>query len=311
MIDTKGETWTWGAEFEFSDWDNEIALPTGFGRSPDYTIVNSNSIAAQPNPKDYRYGGEINTPPTKTYWGQVRCLEKILETYHNVRINYRSNLHLHVRIPGLKDDLRSLKVIQEYIHLELPKALPIIEPIPVGNTPAEKKRQRRRKVSHQTFLTPLRLAHQLKAKTVKEFFEREVVESSKGALMWHAQPRLAVGLRQLLQTDTIEFRHFPGTLDGYELAESLSWCHRFLQAAFTSQSIQAVIEGTDLAWIPKFLPFDYDLEEGYQATAAHNGLTKKEIQENIALIEKGKFNGSEAQKRAAALACGVSRKHLS
>lgn len=292
------ELWTYGTEHELSDWDCNKNLPNGFQRSPDYTIVNSNGIAAQPNPKVYQYGGEINTPPTETIEGQVKCLAIILNQYRNCSINYRSNLHLHIRVPGLKDDLRMLKQIQEYIHIELSNVIDLIEPIPKGNTAAERKREKRRKVSHHTFLTHQRLKHQLDAKTVQEFFEREVPATKVGKPMWHAQPRLAVGLRQLLQTDTIEFRHFPGTLSLGELERACYWCQQFLHRAINGFDLSSFVQEWDFSEWPSFPDFNFDLEVGYQATASHNRLKQSEIRENIDIILQGEFRGSKAEAEA-------------
>lgn len=301
---------TFGAEHEFGDWDTELGLPTGFARSPDYTIVNSNGIAAQPNPTVYRYGGEVNTPPTDTPQGQVACLERVLAMHQGCVVNYRSNLHVHIRVPGLKSSLLMLKVVQEYIHRELPNIIDLLEPIPRGQTDAERKRERRRRVSHHTFLTNSRLQRQLAATTVQEFFELEVPCSRAGRVMWYAQPRLAVGLRQMLQTDTIEFRHFPGTLDSEQLLTCVEWCRDFMLAALDAQPLRSVWQRYARRRFPTFPAFCHDTEVGYQATASHNGLNQAEIIRNIELILNYRFHGSKAEREAAARACGLPRQHL-
>lgn len=289
--------WTYGAEHELSDWDTQNPLPMKCYRTPDYTIVNSNGIAAQPNPKVYRYGGEINTPPTGDISGQVGILEGILNEC-DVAINHRSNLHVHVRVPGLKENLKLLKQVQSYIHNNLPKLLPHIEPIPKGVTLAERKREKRRKVSHHTFLTPQRLAKQLEAKTAQEFFEREVPLSKSGQVMWHAQPRCCINLRQLLQTDTIEFRHFPGTLDPDKLQTCLDFCKEFLYYAINDFTGVGFVSKFPAKGFPTFPKFNLELEVGYQATASNNGIKQDEIKRNISLIESGKFNNSETYQTA-------------
>lgn len=302
--DTEG--WTYGAEHELSDWDNYVKLPEGYKRSPDYTIVNSNGIAAQPNPKDYRYGGEINTPPTSSVRAQAECLTKIQDKYPNCMINHRSNLHIHIRVPGLASNLPLLKQIQQYIHIELPKVINLLEPIPRGATLAERKREKRRRVSHHTFLSRQRLERQLQARTCQEFFELECPKTKTGRVMWHAQPRLAVGLRQLLQTDTVEFRHFPGTLEAGALFVCLVWCKDFMRAAIAARPIEDVWRMYEPGLFLSFPAFDEELEIGYQATASHNGISKQEIQDNINLILQGKFNGTAAYKKAQARTRGLS-----
>lgn len=301
---------SFGAEHELADWDNLIPLPKGFGRSKDHTIVNSNGVAAQPTPKDYRWGGELNTPPTGYLDEQSELLYIIKETYPNATINHRSNLHIHVRVPGLRDSLADLKHLQEYVHEELPKVIDLVEPIPEGVTPPERKRERRRRVSHHTFLTGKRVKQQLNARSLSEFFEREVPRSKAGKPMWHAQPRCCVNLRQLLQTDTVEFRHFPGTLDPKELRVCLEWCYTFLRYALKNQSIETLWDHFSVRKFPTFPEYNLDHEIGYQATAAHNGLDRALIQENIQLITKGRFYGTSAYYQAAERAGVVSREHL-
>jgi hypothetical protein len=305
-IDTKGYTWTFGCEHELADWDSLETLPKGFARSPDYTIVNSNGIAAQPDVRVYRYGGEINTPPTSGPEGQVSCLNQIRNQFPMCSVNHRSNLHVHIRVPGLKDSLKHLKQLQAYIHQELPTVIDLIEPIPRGGTPAARKRAKRRRISHHTLLKAERLKHQLEATTLQEFFEREVPRTKAGKPMWHAQPRLAVNLRQLVQTDTIEFRHFPGTLNPFELVTCIRWCSEFLLAAFEGSSLLALYQDkykpryNHRYKFPRFPGFKEALEVGYQATACHNGLNRTEIVNNINLILEGKFHGSHAEQIAIA-----------
>jgi hypothetical protein len=297
-----------GCEHELADISLDVALPEGYGRdTKDYTIVNSNGIANDPSGKLYRFGGEINTPPTKTSKGQVEILSDILRLMPNAKVNYRSNLHVHVRWPGLKEDLKLLKRVQLFIHATMPRLLPLIEPIPrpdpmeLLSTEEYKgavRRYRRRKVSHQTLLTAWRLEKQLAARSIDEFFRLEVPAGSKtGQPMWHMQPRLCVSLRQLLQTDTVEFRHFPGTLNGNELQYCIDWCTTFLTTAIEDRGlrelglIKSFIEGGRSQFFPKFPPYQHWQELRYRATCHDGTLASAQIAANIKAIEAGEFDG--------------------
>src|ERR1039458_3941925 len=109
--------WTYGSEHEWSDHPRDAVLPVGcVHNTKDSTIVNSNGIANDPSNKSYQFGGEINTPPTDYPEGQVTILRKLVKALPTAKVNYRSNLHVHVRIPGLRDDLKLLKRVQLYIH---------------------------------------------------------------------------------------------------------------------------------------------------------------------------------------------------
>jgi hypothetical protein len=280
--------WSYGAEHELADWDIRGPLPFGCSHNnKDYTIVNSNGIANDPKGKAWPFGGEINTRPTRTMAEQGEILEQIVALHPSARVNYRSNLHLHIRVPGLKDDLEFLKQVQRYIHRFGPVAVKHCEPIPKPTAaeypiPEELtgalRRYKRRKVSHQTFLTPQRVARQQEAKSIQEFFELECPVDKNGRVMWHAQPRCAINLRQLRETDTVEFRHFPGTLKPKELVTALMFCHDFL--------LQAMLDWPDEGnlrtakhfaqeFFPKFEPYDHAMEEGYRRTC-HDGTNGKD-----------------------------------
>lgn len=299
------DNWTYGAEHEWADWDMRTELPKGYGRDThDVTIVNSNGIANDPSGKTWHYGGEINTPPTDSIEGQIDCLEEMKEfTLGVATVNYRSNLHLHIRVPGLKDDLVLLKRFQAHIHKWMPKALPVIEPIPepilglnasvpeyIFDTPeyqGARRRYRRRKVSHHTLLKPDRVAGQMAANTIEEFFQREVPWSEKlGKPQWQCQPRLCVNLRQLRQTDTIEFRHFPGTMDLNELGAALLWVCFYTEAALNDSPIDDLLKMKNtIGLLPKFQPYCHWQEELYRQTCHDGSLPKQEIRNNIHNIQ--------------------------
>ena len=293
-------SWTYGAEHEFANLPRNEPLPKGYKwDTRDVTIVNSNGIANDPSGELYAFGGEVNTPPTRSIEGQVRCLQTLVARYPMAEVNYRSNLHIHIRVPGLKDDLKLLKQFQRYIHEHMPKAFPIIEPLPrptVFEFPdsielkGASRRWRRRRVSHQSLLSAKRLAHQLEARSVAEFFNWEPPRDKKGKPMWHAQPRLCVSSRQLLQTDTVEFRHFPGTLNTKELHNCLRWCREFMICALQDLPIKALLDWAHKQQWPPFPKYVHWQECCYRATVHDGTLTKDQIKQNIAKILEGTFD---------------------
>lgn len=273
------DDWTYGAEHEWADWDYTTELPKGYGRDEnDITIVNSNGIANCPKGSYYNRGGEINTPPTTSIHQQLRCLEELKTILPDAKVNYRSNLHLHIRVPGLKDDLALLKRLQTHIHQYMPKLLPVIDPLPMllpkkaysseEAYKGAKKRIARNKASHHTLLKHDRLQNQLDARTVQQFFEREVPARKKdGAPQWQCQTRLCVNVRQLLETDTIEFRHFFGTMDRQELGNAFQFCAQYLMFALQGRAIdEDFIEMWTDRTLPKPLPYDHELETKYLLT---------------------------------------------
>lgn len=301
--------WTYGAEHEWADWPLSRALPAGYGRDMrDKTIVNSSGIANDPKGRLYGYGGEINTPPTESPIGQVMCLQDLRALLPEAKINYRSNLHIHVRVPGLGTNLEALRQVQRYIHANMREVLEQIEPLPkplLGEVRGEGvesylhqdeylgacRRWRRRRVSHQTLLTTKRLGHQLGATTVDEFYRREVPQSRDGRPLWHCQARVCVNLRQHRETDTIEFRHFPGTMSNEEMGVCVSWCRDFLRFALGGWPIEGLLcrDSYSTERFPHFPRYNHWMERRYRATVHDGTVSKSDITRNIRLIELGEF----------------------
>lgn len=288
---------SYGAEHELGDWPLDRPMIPGFKTDvKDITCMSSNGIANDPKGRLYRFGGEINTPPTLTMREQVKCLRAIKEYYPEATVNHRSNLHIHTHVPGLKDDLVTLKRVQRYIHRWMPKVLSIVEPIPRPTReeyPVEEefrgalRRYRRRQVSHHTLLTPIRLAGQLRAKDLTEFFELEVPKARKdGRPMWHLQPRLCVNVRQLLETDTIEFRHFPGTLDEELFENALSWCQQFTLHALDDADLTPALQNAKVTKFPQFPRYEHWKEVNYRRTVHDGTNTPEQITAAILEIER-------------------------
>jgi hypothetical protein len=121
------------------------------------------------------------------------------------------------------------------------------------------------------------------------FFEAEVPWGG-GRPRWHLQSRTAVNLRQLLQTNTIEFRHFPGTLDPNELKTCLLWCKQFLICALEDSDIKTLLDWARHNKFPTFPLYEHDLEIKYRATTHDGSLTKDQIKQNIDRILNGTFD---------------------
>lgn len=297
MTNTNPMSWTFGAEHEWADWDTTRPLPEGYGRDrKDITIVNSTGVANDPKDRLHHHGGEINTPPTTTIIGQVECMRELKALYPEATVNYRSNLHLHIRVPGLRDDLDMLKRLQRHIHTWMPEALPVIEPLDLPILPqapermgeymkGHKRRLKRMRISHHTLLKPDRVEHQLQAEDVEDFFLREPPQSrTDGRPLFPMQPRVCVNLRQLRETDTIEFRHFPGTLNEEELDAAFVWCESYLIRALADLPVDHLIDNARQLPLPTFQPYDHWLEERYRRTVHDGTIPKEQLPLNIAAV---------------------------
>jgi hypothetical protein len=192
-------------------------------------------------------------------------------------------------VPGLSKDLESCKRLLRYVMEHGKAAFDIIENIPVpqkGTMTDEAyegavKRMRRRHKSHQYELPKSRTDAMLAATTVQEFYEEHAPLTATGR-MWFFSPRAAINLRQMWEeTETIEFRHFPGTTDLVEMECCINWCQRFLDAALNHPDTTP----HDIFWagewvFPEFAEYDHELEKMYQLTN-HDSNTRAVIGKRI------------------------------
>jgi len=290
------DSFTYGVELEYGDSNRHSVLPDGAKwNDKDNTCVSSTGIANDPEGKLYQYGGEINTKPTETILEQILHISQINKVLHPLPIiNYRSNLHIHVRVPGLSDNLDDCKKLLQYIDTYQQQAFDIVETIPVPNKNNLEpevyewalKRMKRRHKSHQYKLPESRVAAMMNAKTTQEFYEEHAPLTEKGR-MWYFSPRAGINLRQMWEeTNTIEFRHFPGTLDLHEMESCIRWCRDFLDAALnTNETPNEIYAGADWKF-PKFAEYEYETEQLYQWTNFDTN-NKKDIAKRLnALREK-------------------------
>ena len=272
MIDLKNVTF--GVEYEFGDiW--RTTLPDGLSwNEKDYSIVSSTGIANDPKGKAYSRGGEINAVPTTTVVEQLDMFEALLASHPEAALNYRTNLHLHIRVPGLSEDLPALKKLLAYVNANESEIYAAIEPIPVPKREdfdsveafkGAQKRFKRRKVSHQQRVPQERVQRALKASTVEEFLAAHAPVTAKGEPAWGLTTRAGVNLLQLKETDTVEFRHFTNTLNAQELACCFYWVKNFIPMALDGAPVTELLSKHKYEF-PGFLPYIHAMEIGYQYT---------------------------------------------
>lgn len=119
-------TFTFGMELEVGDVRRSIALPARLGS---WEHAETDVVNVLPGPYQYHacdpqgidppVGGEINTMPTHTWQEQVDLCSELLNW---LRTNGEtptqsciSHNHVHVRVPGLRDDVHALKRLTRYV----------------------------------------------------------------------------------------------------------------------------------------------------------------------------------------------------
>jgi hypothetical protein len=289
--------WSYGVELEYGDSYRFCELPEGAQwNDKDNTCVSTTGIANDPDGKLYKYGGEINTKPTYSIEEQIAHIKAINETLCPAPVvNYRSNLHIHIRVPNLHNDLESCKKLLRYVDRYQQQAFDIVETIPVPdkNTLSPEvyewahKRMKRRQKSHQNKLPKSRVEAMLASTTTQEFFENHAHKDAKGNPAWFQCPRAGINLRQMWEeTNTIEFRHFPGTTDMVEMESCIRWCREFLNAALNRDDVSpAEFYAEQTYQFPDFEPYEYETEQIYQWTNFDSN-TKKDITKRLEALRE-------------------------
>lgn len=265
---------TFGMELEYGD-ICRTELSSGLTwNEKDYSIVSSTGIANDPKGLAYAKGGEINSVPTKYPEQQAAMFAELIQQHPEAAVNHRTNLHLHVRVPGLSEDLESLKRLLAYINTNQVAIYQAIEPVPVPFSQdyvsieafrGAQKRYKRRKVSHQYAVSKVRVERALAASTVEQFFAAHAPVQGNGKPAWGLTTRAGINLLQLKETDTVEFRHFTNTLDRAKLECCFDWVQAFIPAALDNAPVTQLVAASSMNF-PEFAPYDYDMEVGYAYT---------------------------------------------
>jgi hypothetical protein len=97
-----------------------------------------------------------------------------------------------------------------------------------------------------------------------------------------------------METDTIEFRHFPGTLDPLEVSESARWCFHYLRNALDPKGLAATAVFRQMQFrrdsFPSFPRYNHKLESRYRATCLDGTNTRATVAANVAAILEGRFD---------------------
>lgn len=263
---------SYGLELEWADVDRTTALPYGKWSNEDYTIVNSDGHANCPTGTRWRYGGEINTTPTKTIEGQLLQVETCRDLLKPT-INYRCNLHVHVGFDPLTLDVA--KALLRFIVRWQDDVYKLVEPIPQPTRDeylhddeyrGAMKRFRRRQVSHQCRLPRERVLEALEATSIQEFYDSHAPKGKRGQRVWPIAPRAGMNTRALKEHGTIEFRHFAGSDDVVEIGDALRWCDGFVRCALDGTSPVDFYHANAPWTFPTFRPYIHSLELRYQET---------------------------------------------
>jgi len=273
MYDKKD--FTWGYEIEWGDIDRRLEIPEHLGswEFAETDIVNIHEpfkyVACDPLGEEPYMGGEVNTKPTATWEDQVeRILEvkKIFEDAGNTpSASCVNHGHLHVFVPGLKDDLDALKKMVSYIKANQTDTIEACyQYYDAGSMKKAKGAKMYLKYDGGREMPEYMCDNIVNLATNFEHFIKLHAAGKDGVSM--GRPfRYAINTYCMKHTGTVEFRCFRSTTDRKQIEDQFKFAEKFIDAALNDgPSVKEILAEYDY----DFPPFVWDLNEyvGWEKT---------------------------------------------
>lgn len=269
------KAFTWGYEIEWGDVDRRLTPPEHLGKweFAETDIVNIHEpfkyVACDPLGTDPYMGGEINTKPTATWQQQAdRVMELhqfFVDNGNQPSASCVNHGHLHVFVPGLKNDLAALKRLIAYIKANqtdtIEACYQFYEAAQMKSCKGAKmylKYDGGREMPDYMCDNIINLA------TDFEHFIKLHAAGKDGVSM--GRPfRYAINTYCMKHTGTIEFRCFRSTTKREEVEAQFRFAEKFVDAALNGGPSVKEILAADTY---KFPPFVWDLNEyvGWEKT---------------------------------------------
>lgn len=269
------DSFTYGYELELGDVDRSLQIPDELG-SWEYSetdIINMlppyQYVACDPLGISPPMGGEINVKPGKSQDELLGRIEKILKFFKSAgntpTPSCVSHGHVHVYIPGLKDDVPALKRLVSYIkhnqkvtieHIHAYKDLPGIADLPGAKAYL--------KLDCGRLMPDYMCDNIINLTTSFEHFIKLHAAGKDGVSM--GRPfRYAINTYCMKHTGTIEFRFFRNSIDMEEIGYELLFVELFMGAALNDGPNVETILNTAGWKFPPFI-FDYPAVKGWLKT---------------------------------------------
>lgn len=261
-------TFTYGYEIEWGDIDRKLIIPEHLGKweycetdvcniYEPYRYVASDPLGISPP-----FGGEINTKPTKTWREQV---DRIMEIYDlfvkhgNTPSSACVNEgHIHIFIPGLKEDVDALKRLIKYIQLnqkDTIKACNQFKEYPGMKFCDGAKMYLKLDIGRE--IPEFRCNNIINLSTNFESFIKQHYTGKDGISI--GMPiRYAINTYCMKHTGTIEFRCFRSSIKREEIESQFRFVERFMCAALNDgKSVEEILKSEKFT----FPPFTWNKEE--------------------------------------------------
>lgn len=279
------KNYTWGFEIEWGDIHRNVVIPEHLGKweYAETDIVNLNGayrgLACDPLGLEPPVGGEVNTKPTKTWQEQV---DRIFEIYNLFKENGDdptascvNHGHLHVYVPGLRDDISALKRLVKYIndnqHLVIDNCYQFRQHQYMSQSKTAKtylKWDGGRPMPNYMCNNIIDLANNF------EDFIRLHAAGKDGVSM--GRPfRYAINTYCMKHTGTIEFRCFRSSIKRKEIEDSFKFVEKFIDSALNGgPDVQQILMENQYTF-PEF-NYDHEMYLSWEKTKYDKSRGKKQ-----------------------------------
>lgn len=259
------KNFTWGYEIEWGDIDRRLEIPAHLGKweYAETDIVNIRDpykyVACDPLGLEPPFGGEINTRPTKTWQEQayriMQIYEFFIENGNQPSASCVNHGHLHVFVPGLKNDIDALKRLTKYIRRNQTETIAACYKFYDGygmkklkNATTYLKFDGGREMPDYMCDNIINLANNF------DDFIRLQCAGKDGVSM--GRPfRYAINTYCMKHTGTIEFRCFRSSINRNEIESQFRFAEKFIDAALNDgPDVWKILEENSF----KFPEFNWD-----------------------------------------------------
>lgn len=259
-------TFTWGYELEFGDVDRRLQIPAQLGEweYAETDIVNVlppyQYIACDPLGLEPPYGGEINVKPATSKHRLIDRIDDIISFFeqhgNQPTPSCVSHGHVHVYVPGLREDLPALKRLISYIKLNQHRAVErihaFVDKPGMKEIPGAKAYL---KLDCGRLMPDFMCDNIINLATNFDQFIRLHAAGKDGVSM--GRPfRYAINTYCMKHTGTVEFRFFRNSVDLGEMLDELLFVEEFMLCALNGES--STVDDLLDAHNYQFPPFIFD-----------------------------------------------------
>ena len=278
------EDFTWGYEIEWGDIDRRLDVPENLGKweYSETDVINMNEpykyVACDPQGIEPPFGGEINTVPSNTWEEQVDIIMGIKKFFvsngNSPTASSISHGHIHCFVPGLKDDVESLKKLIAYIEKNQSMT---VQSVGGFTDYADMKKHKGAKM----------YLKQDGGRQMPEYMSQNIINlatdfdsfiklhaAGKDGVSMGRPFRYAINTYCMKHTGTIGFRCFRSSVNKEEIEAQFKFVEAFIDSALNDgPSVAELLRSTDY----KFAPFIWDpyAWDGYLKTKYDKSRGKK------------------------------------